>query len=412
MKKEYKPKLLIIIGTIMMTIIMFFLVFKINSFKNNNKSNEIDTLANNKITISFNGNGGSVSRKSLSIKKGNKISNLPTATRKGYTFNGWYTASSGGIRVYNGTVFYGNKTLYAHWAAKPVAVSKVKLSNTNVKLIIGYTMQLSLSITPSNATNKNVTWSSSNTSVVTVTQGGLIKAIKEGTATITVTSNNGKKATCKVTVSKPIAVNKITLNKSSMNLNSGSSGKLNVTISPTNATNKYISWRSSNTNVASVDQNGLVIAKTAGTAVITATSSNGKTATCNVKVKNVACKISSDPIDSSYNSCFSYSHSLGVSTKSITIGVGESKTISVSLPRECGTFIRYTRQSADGASGWSNYVSQSRTNINSSGFTWVITGKKRGSTVISQTVQYDAKSPSGKCSGNVKSMITVSVKVN
>ena len=65
----------------------------------------------------------------------------------------------------------------------------------------------------------------------------------------------------------------------------------------------------------------------------------------------------------------------------------------------------------DVATGWSNYVSQSRNSITDNGFVWVVTAKKAGSTIVSQTVQYDAKSPSGKCTKNVKSMYRFNINI-
>ncbi len=403
-------KSIIIAGIVLVIGVIFSLLFKLNVIKNNDKE-EYETLTNNKITIAFNGNGGSVSRTRIYIKKGSKIGNLPTANRKGYDFIGWYTNTQGGIRMYSNSVFYSSMTLYAHWREKPVEVKSIKLNRSNLSMMVGSTNQLSVTINPNNATNKSIMWTTSNTNIATVDGNGLVRAKSVGTTTITAISSNGKKASCRVTITSPIYASKVTLNKSSININTGSTAKLTATISPSNTTNKSVYWSSSNSNVASVDQTGQITAKNEGTTTIKVRTSNGKEATCKVTVKNVKCRVSSDPIDANYNSCFKYSHSLNVSTSSISLKVGESKSIYVTLPKECGTLIQYTRTSADGNPKWQNYVSQSRANIGSNGFTWIITGKKKGSTVVSQTVQYDAKSPSGKCSGNVKTMITVNVTV-
>ena len=117
---------------------------------------------------------------------------------------------------------------------------------------------------------------------------GNVSAVGAGTATIAAKSNNGKTATCKVTVSNPssVAVSSIKLNSTSITLQNVRNYKLTATINPTNATNKNVTWTSSNTRVATVDANGNVKAVGAGTATITAKSNNGKTATCKVTVIN------------------------------------------------------------------------------------------------------------------------------
>ncbi len=123
-----------------------------------------------------------------------------------------------------------------------------------------------------------------------------------------------------------------------------------------------------------------------------------------------------DSKDDAWYNCFSKSHnlvvpSLGAQGSTITMKVGETKTFRVNLPSECGTLVKYTRQSADGATGWSTYVAQSRTGVDNTGFTWVVKAKKAGSTIVSQTIQYDATSPSGKCTKNVKSMYRFNIKI-
>ena len=144
-------------------------------------------------------------------------------------------------------------------------------------------------ITPSNATNKKLTWTSSNTTVASVTNG-LVTGIKEGTAIISAKSENGIIAKANITVKKnqtevsDIPVTGISLNKTSVTVNVGKSTSLVVAISPSDATNKNITWTSSNTAVATVS-NGTITGKGEGYATITAKSSNGKTATCSVKVE-------------------------------------------------------------------------------------------------------------------------------
>jgi uncharacterized protein YjdB len=165
-------------------------------------------------------------------------------------------------------------------------VTGIYFDKTSLEMTEGDTANLTATITPENATNKNVIWSSSNTEVAKV-ENGKITAIKEGTATITATSEDGGyKATCQVTVkANLIPVTGININRTDIELTEGDVTVLTATISPENATNKNIIWSSSDSSVAKVD-NGKVTATNPGTATITATSEDsGYKASCKVTVK-------------------------------------------------------------------------------------------------------------------------------
>ena len=180
----------------------------------------------------------------------------------------------------------GAVTLTATVPVPTVAVTGVRLDKTSLSFTgTGSSQTLTATVSPSNATNKTLTWSSSNTSIATVSNG-VVKAVGFGTATITAKSNNGKTASCSVTVN-PIAVTGVSLNKTSLSFTgTGSSQTLTATVSPSNATNKTVTWSSSNTSVATVS-NGVVKAVGFGTATITAKSNNGKTASCSVTVNPI-----------------------------------------------------------------------------------------------------------------------------
>ena len=140
-------------------------------------------------------------------------------------------------------------------------------------------------VSPADATNKTVSWTSSNPSVATVS-GGTITGVSKGTATITATTTNGKTATCKVTVTENTSIVKptgISISSSSLELEAGQTGTLSATVSPSNATNKTVTWSSDDTSVATVS-NGTVTAVAQGTATITAQTFNGYKATCTVTV--------------------------------------------------------------------------------------------------------------------------------
>ena len=167
-------------------------------------------------------------------------------------------------------------------------VTGISLNQSSISIIKGKTYQLSASIQPSGASNRNVTWSSSNSNIATVSSSGKVSAKAAGTATITVTTKDGSKtAKCTVTVkNEPIKVTGVSLNRSQITLFVGKSENLTAAVKPSNAANKGITWQSSNTNVATVDSSGRITARAEGTATITVkTNDNGKTAKCTVTVK-------------------------------------------------------------------------------------------------------------------------------
>lgn len=163
------------------------------------------------------------------------------------------------------------------------AVTGVTLNKTSATLMEGQTTTLTATVSPTGA-NKSVTWSSSNSSVASVSSTGKVTAKKAGTATITAkTADGGYKATCTVTVTKK-KVTGVTLNKTSATITKGSTTTLTATVSPTGA-NKSVIWSTSDSSVATVSSTGKVTAKKAGTAKITATTvEGGYTATCQIAV--------------------------------------------------------------------------------------------------------------------------------
>lgn len=169
-------------------------------------------------------------------------------------------------------------TCYVTVSAK--AVTSVSIPS-GLSLEVGETHTLTPTITPSDAST-SYTWSSDNNSVVTVSQSGVLTANNGGTANITVKTDNGKTATCKVTVSSKSVTN-VNI-PSTLSLEVGETYTLNPTITPTDAVTSY-TWSSDNINVATVSQSGMVVAKSAGTANITVKTDGGQTATCKVTVK-------------------------------------------------------------------------------------------------------------------------------
>ena len=171
-------------------------------------------------------------------------------------------------------------------------ITKVEVSKKSVTLLNGRNTTVKVKVSPSNATNKKLKWTTSNAKVATVNQSGKITAKGKGTATIKVMATDGsnKYATIKVTVKQPVTTVKI--NKKSANLKVKGKAKqktvtLKATVNPKNANVKSVKWTTSKSKIATVAQNGKVTAKEKGTCFITATAKDGskKSAKCKIVVK-------------------------------------------------------------------------------------------------------------------------------
>ncbi|MDE5836493.1 MAG: Ig-like domain-containing protein, partial [Paramuribaculum sp.] len=142
-------------------------------------------------------------------------------------------------------------------------------------------------VSPENADDKTVTWTSDNSAVATVDADGLVTAISEGMATITATTANGLTASCEVTVLKRIVIispESIALNITQAELTEGESVQLTANVSPENTTDKTVTWSSNDPGTATVDANGLVTAISEGEAIITASTVNALAASCHIIV--------------------------------------------------------------------------------------------------------------------------------
>ena len=167
-----------------------------------------------------------------------------------------------------------------------VSVTGITLNPTSISLNEGQSVTLSATVSPSDATNKVVLWSTDNPSAATVSEGN-VTALKAGTATITAKSyDGGFTATCVVTVTVPVVlVSGITIEPSSLTLYAGTTADLTVTVSPDNASDKTLVWTSSKNGVATVTD-GTVSAVSQGETTITATAVDGSgvKAQCSVTV--------------------------------------------------------------------------------------------------------------------------------
>ena len=216
------------------------------------------------------------SKWTISISSGSAtITNVGTTARKLQYNSGsprfaCYTSSQKKIQIYKKDA--------------PVAVTGVSLNKASMTLAIGDSETLTATVEPEEASNKNVTWTTSNSSVATVTNG-VVTGVAEGTATITVTTEDGDfTATCDVTVVDNIPVTGVTLDQTSVSVDRGKTVTLTASVLPANASDKDVTWSTSNSSVATVD-NGIVTGVAVGNATITVTTHDGSfTATCDVTV--------------------------------------------------------------------------------------------------------------------------------
>jgi len=169
--------------------------------------------------------------------------------------------------------------------AATVAVTGVTLNKTEIELLEGDKFDLVATVEPSNATNKNVTWSSDDTKIATVDNTGKVTAVAKGTTSIVVvTSEKGFTKECKVVV-KPV-VKEVTLNVTTRQIVKGYTFQLVATVTPDDAPEKEITWTSEKPEIATVSVDGLVTAITLGQTTIKATAPNGKFASATIEVVN------------------------------------------------------------------------------------------------------------------------------
>ena len=166
-------------------------------------------------------------------------------------------------------------------------VTGITLDKTSLTLNEGQEQTLIPTVNPSNAVDKSLNWTSSDTSVATVDAGGKVTAVSKGTATIKATANDGSGKYAKSYVYVNRLVTSIELDKSSITIFNGKTATIKATVYPSTASNKGVTWTSSNTSVATVSTNGTVTGVSSGTAKIIATAEDGSgvSASCSVEVK-------------------------------------------------------------------------------------------------------------------------------
>lgn len=172
---------------------------------------------------------------------------------------------------------------------EPEKVTCITLSQSEATLKPDDTLQLTATVYPTDAADKSVIWESSDENVVMVTDDGFVLALAEGTADITVTANDGSgvSATCRITVESEkepeVIIASLSLEKT-LTIEQGETKQLTATISPENATNKTLTWKSANSSVVTVDEEGNVLGVSVGKSIITAKTTDGSNLTANCVV--------------------------------------------------------------------------------------------------------------------------------
>lgn len=204
--------------------------------------------------------------------------------------NGTITAVAPGSATITVTTVDGSKT-----DTCVVTVNKIRVESISIKsetsIVCGKNETLSVSVLPTNASEKGVIWSTADSSIATVDSSGKVTGVSVGTTTITATSKDNSNITSSCTVHiNPILVTGISINQTSKTLDIGGTTTYTVTVTPSNASNKTVQWNSSNPSVATVDQNGKVTAIAAGTTNITASATDGSGVVSEARVITVAAK--------------------------------------------------------------------------------------------------------------------------
>ena len=231
---------------------------------------------------------------------------------------GVVTAKSAGTAIIMAKVSTFSATCSVTVTDPFVTVTSVDLDKASLALVEGDTATLTATVKPDNATDKTVTWSSDNTAVATVADG-VVTAVSEGTAKITAKAGDVT-ATCEVSVAKKvIAVESVSLDKTSLELTEGETATLTATVKPDDATDKTVTWSSDNTAVATV-ADGVVTAVATGTAKITAKAGDAS-AVCTVTVKANVVKVTE----------------IKINEEDFGLKVGETKALTVTVKPDNAT---------------------------------------------------------------------------
>ena len=265
-----------------------------------------------------------------------------------------------------------------------VGVSSVTVTPSRIEIIEGGSAALSARVSPEAASDRVVSWSSSDRSVATVDKTGTVQGLKPGTATVTATAE-GKSGTCAVTVkAKAVGVTEVTLDKTELTLTEGETETLTATVRPDNADNRKVTWSSDKTEVATVGGDGMVTAVKAGEAVVTVTTEDGgKTASCKVTVKAKAVGVTEVTLDKT----------------ELTLTEGETETLTATVK-------------PDNADNKKVKWSSDKTEVATVDGAGRVTAVKAGEAVVTVTTEDGGKTASCKVTVKAKAVPVTGVEVN
>ena len=282
----------------------------------------------------------------------------------------------------------GSKSTYKnanYWRGfkEIIEITSITLNYWDAEMLIGESLQLDSDVLPEDATNRSVSWSSSDESIASVSDSGLVTAKKLGTVTITATANDGSdiSASCKIMIKQPILVTGISLNKSVAEIKKGNAVTLVAEVTPETATQKTLKWTSSNERVATVS-NGVVKGVSEGTATITvsATDGSGISATCSITVTPILVT------------------SIELNHSSADVLIGESLQLQATVLPEDAKYRSVTWSSSD----------ESIASVSGSG---LVTGNKLGTATITATAN-DGSGIKASCRITVKPVVVTGITLN
>ena len=255
---------------------------------------------------------------------------------------------------------------------------------SRIEIIEGGSAALSARVSPEAASDRAVSWSSSDRSVATVDKTGTVQGLKPGTATVTATAE-GKSGTCAVTVkAKAVNVTEVTLDRTELTLTEGETETLTATVKPDNADNRKVTWSSDKTEVATVGGDGKVTAVKAGEATVTVTTEDGgKTATCKVTVKAKAVNVTDVTLDKT----------------ELTLTEGETETLTATVKPDNADNRKVT---------WSS----DKTEIATVGGDGKVTAVKAGEAVVTVTTEDGGKTASCKVTVKAKAVNVTDVSLD
>lgn len=227
--------------------------------------------------------------------------------------NGYVTGLSLGTTYITVQDDTSSSTCKVNVISNYIPVSSVSVGNKRNEILLNETINLNAEVSPTNASNKKIFYSSSDSSIATVDSNGNVTGKKAGSAIITLAAET-KSTIYKVTVVEKINLNTITVSPLTLTLIEGNTSKLNISYAPSNATDKKVTWKSSNSKVATVDSSGNIKAMSPGTAVITATSNDGG--------HTSSSKITVNALDKTLKD-------ISLNKTELSIKVGDKETISV-----------------------------------------------------------------------------------